>query len=213
MQLAKLAGNKVIATCGGKDKAELLKDLGVDRVIDYKAEDIKTVSPLNFFSSVEIYDAYVAKWSDTGPKFSPDSWSFPLLVGLDQGIEYEKENMWEKTWKDVYIIYILNNFTRFPGCSSEFGIFALVFAALFWSLPFLRWHLCRYSIVRKNFRSCHTVLNAVKFSLTAFRIFCAQAFSRGSLTRENICLPNILLKFLIAVIKLMLNNNIIYHSI
>lgn len=43
MQLAKLAGNKVVATCGGKEKARLLKELGVDRVIDYKIEDIKTV--------------------------------------------------------------------------------------------------------------------------------------------------------------------------
>lgn len=43
VQLAKLAGNTVIATCGGKEKAMLLRDLGVDRVIDYKAEDIKTV--------------------------------------------------------------------------------------------------------------------------------------------------------------------------
>ncbi|KAJ9705012.1 hypothetical protein PVL29_003183 [Vitis rotundifolia] len=42
VQLAKLAGNTVIATCGGKEKAMLLRDLGVDRVIDYKAEDIKT---------------------------------------------------------------------------------------------------------------------------------------------------------------------------
>ncbi|KAL2477245.1 ARP protein (REF) [Forsythia ovata] len=40
--LAKLAGNKVVATCGGKDKAKLLKDLGVDRVIDYKTENIKS---------------------------------------------------------------------------------------------------------------------------------------------------------------------------
>lgn len=47
MQLAKLAGNTVVATCGGKDKAMLLRDLGVDRVIDYKREDIKTV----FFSN------------------------------------------------------------------------------------------------------------------------------------------------------------------
>lgn len=46
MQLAKLAGNTVIATCGGKEKAMLLRDLGVDRVIDYKAEDIKTVCSL-----------------------------------------------------------------------------------------------------------------------------------------------------------------------
>jgi NADPH-dependent curcumin reductase CurA len=38
VQLAKLAGCHVIATCGGADKAEALKTLGVDRVIDYKAE-------------------------------------------------------------------------------------------------------------------------------------------------------------------------------
>jgi len=43
MQLAKLAGNTVIATCGGGTKAKLLKELGVDRVIDYNSEDIKTV--------------------------------------------------------------------------------------------------------------------------------------------------------------------------
>ncbi|KAK8485190.1 hypothetical protein V6N13_128761 [Hibiscus sabdariffa] len=42
VQLAKLAGNKVVATCGGKEKATLLKELGVDRVVDYKTEDVKT---------------------------------------------------------------------------------------------------------------------------------------------------------------------------
>ncbi|KAH6825953.1 ARP protein [Perilla frutescens var. hirtella] len=54
VQLAKLAGNKVIATCGGKDKAKLLKDLGVDRVIDYKAENIKTVLKDEFPKGIDI---------------------------------------------------------------------------------------------------------------------------------------------------------------
>ncbi|CAG7868143.1 unnamed protein product [Brassica rapa] len=54
VQLAKLAGNKVIATCGGSDKAKLLKELGVDRVIDYKAEDIKTVLKKEFPKGVDI---------------------------------------------------------------------------------------------------------------------------------------------------------------
>lgn len=54
VQLAKLAGNKVVATCGGKDKAILLKNLGVDRVIDYKAEDIKTVLKNEFPKGVDI---------------------------------------------------------------------------------------------------------------------------------------------------------------
>ncbi|TYI99792.1 hypothetical protein E1A91_A13G042100v1 [Gossypium mustelinum] len=54
VQLAKLAGNKVVATCGGKEKARLLKDLGVDRVIDYKTEDIKTVLKNEFPKGVNI---------------------------------------------------------------------------------------------------------------------------------------------------------------
>eukprot|EP00878_Enallax_costatus_P017907 GHUV01018826.1.p1 GENE.GHUV01018826.1~~GHUV01018826.1.p1 ORF type:complete len:136 (-),score=19.97 GHUV01018826.1:1217-1579(-) len=36
VQLAKLAGCHVVATCGGAQKARLLRELGVDRVIDYK---------------------------------------------------------------------------------------------------------------------------------------------------------------------------------
>lgn len=55
MQLARLAGNKVVATCGGKDKAKLLKDLGVDRVIDYKTENIKTVIPLKNYLFFGLY--------------------------------------------------------------------------------------------------------------------------------------------------------------
>lgn len=36
VQLAKLAGCHMVATCGGADKARLLQELGVDRVINYK---------------------------------------------------------------------------------------------------------------------------------------------------------------------------------
>ncbi|EFH70466.1 ARP protein [Arabidopsis lyrata subsp. lyrata] len=54
MQLAKLSGNKVIATCGGSEKAKLLKELGVDRVIDYKSENIKTVLKKEFPKGVDI---------------------------------------------------------------------------------------------------------------------------------------------------------------
>ncbi|GAV66351.1 adh_short domain-containing protein/ADH_zinc_N domain-containing protein/ADH_N domain-containing protein [Cephalotus follicularis] len=54
VQLAKLAGKEVVATCGGKEKALLLKGLGVDRVIDYKAEDIKTVLKKEFPKGIDI---------------------------------------------------------------------------------------------------------------------------------------------------------------
>eukprot|EP00884_Botryococcus_braunii_P020803 jgi/Botrbrau1/7406/Bobra.0112s0007.2 len=43
VQLAKLAGCHVVATCGGKEKAAALKELGADRVIDYKSEEVAEV--------------------------------------------------------------------------------------------------------------------------------------------------------------------------
>ncbi|CAI9104346.1 OLC1v1002999C3 [Oldenlandia corymbosa var. corymbosa] len=54
VQLAKLSGNTVVATCGGAEKANLLKDLGVDRVIDYRREDIKTVLRKEFPKGLDI---------------------------------------------------------------------------------------------------------------------------------------------------------------
>ncbi|OVA10453.1 Alcohol dehydrogenase superfamily [Macleaya cordata] len=54
VQLAKLAGNMVVATCGGENKASLLKDLGVDRVIDYRTEDMKAVLKKEFPKGVDI---------------------------------------------------------------------------------------------------------------------------------------------------------------
>lgn len=41
VQLAKLAGNTVVATCGSDAKAQLLTDLGCHRVINYNKEQPK----------------------------------------------------------------------------------------------------------------------------------------------------------------------------
>lgn len=54
VQLAKIAGNKVVATCGGADKETLLRDFGVDRVIDYRKEDIKLVLKKEFPKGVDL---------------------------------------------------------------------------------------------------------------------------------------------------------------
>jgi NADPH-dependent curcumin reductase CurA len=43
VQLAKLAGNHVIGTCGSDAKGELLKELGCDRIINYHKEDLDRV--------------------------------------------------------------------------------------------------------------------------------------------------------------------------
>jgi len=43
VQLAKLAGNHVIGTCGSDEKVEFLKKIGCDRVINYKKEVLHDV--------------------------------------------------------------------------------------------------------------------------------------------------------------------------
>ena len=48
VQLAKAAGNFVIATCGSRKKADFLESLGADRVINYREEDVKSVLKREF---------------------------------------------------------------------------------------------------------------------------------------------------------------------
>ncbi len=43
VQIAKRAGNHVIGTCGSDEKAQLLTELGCDRVINYRKEDLDSV--------------------------------------------------------------------------------------------------------------------------------------------------------------------------
>ena len=43
VQLAKLAGATVVGTCGSDEKADLLRDLGADRAVNYRDEDLGAV--------------------------------------------------------------------------------------------------------------------------------------------------------------------------
>ncbi|KAI7883540.1 NAD(P)-binding protein, partial [Lichtheimia hyalospora FSU 10163] len=54
VQLAKIAGNHVIGTCSSDDKVAMLKDLGCDRVINYKKEDFKTVLRKEYPKGIDI---------------------------------------------------------------------------------------------------------------------------------------------------------------
>ncbi|MEW5301521.1 MAG: hypothetical protein WDW36_004378 [Sanguina aurantia] len=54
VQLAKLAGCHVIATCGGAAKAATLKQLGADRVVDYKREDLQTILKAEYPKGVDV---------------------------------------------------------------------------------------------------------------------------------------------------------------
>lgn len=54
VQLAKLRGCKVIAICGGADKAAFVVGLGADRVIDYCAEDVGAVLAGEFRDTIDV---------------------------------------------------------------------------------------------------------------------------------------------------------------
>ena len=54
VQLAKAAGNHVIATCGGADKAAFLRQLGADRVIDYRQESLRDVLKAEYPDGVDL---------------------------------------------------------------------------------------------------------------------------------------------------------------
>ncbi|MFO1457062.1 MAG: zinc-binding dehydrogenase [Steroidobacteraceae bacterium] len=68
VQIAKLAGAHVIGLTGRDDKAELLRSLGVDRVVNYRSEDLRKVLAEEYprgldiaYDSVggEIFDAFL----------------------------------------------------------------------------------------------------------------------------------------------------------
>jgi hypothetical protein len=54
MQLAKLAGNFVIGTCGSPEKAEMLRQLGCDRVINYREENVGDVLKNEFRDRLDL---------------------------------------------------------------------------------------------------------------------------------------------------------------
>ncbi len=66
VQLAKLAGNTVIGTCSSDDKAELLRTLGCDRVVNYKTEDLGTVLKDEYARGMDlIYESVGREMFDT----------------------------------------------------------------------------------------------------------------------------------------------------
>ncbi|MER3434372.1 MAG: alcohol dehydrogenase [Leptolyngbya sp. ERB_1_1] len=66
VQLAKLAGNHVIGVCGSDAKVKLLKELGCDRIINYRTETLDTVLQQEYPSGINlIFDCIGKQIFDT----------------------------------------------------------------------------------------------------------------------------------------------------
>jgi len=66
VQLAKLAGCHVIGTCSNNTKIELLKSLGCDRVVNYKAESLHDVLKSEYPKGIDVvYESVGAEMFET----------------------------------------------------------------------------------------------------------------------------------------------------
>lgn len=61
VQLAKLAGNHVIGTCGTETKVRLLQDLGCDRIINYRQENVHDVLATEYPQGINLVFDCVGK--------------------------------------------------------------------------------------------------------------------------------------------------------
>ncbi|WP_017654326.1 zinc-binding dehydrogenase [Fortiea contorta] len=66
VQLAKLAGNHVIGTCSSPAKAQLLQELGCDRIINYRTENLDQVLQQEYPQGINlVFDCVGKKTFDT----------------------------------------------------------------------------------------------------------------------------------------------------
>ncbi|MEH2222724.1 zinc-binding dehydrogenase [Nostoc sp.] len=61
VQLAKLAGNHVIGTCSSEAKAKLLRELGCDRIINYRTENLNQVLKEEYPNGINLIFESVGK--------------------------------------------------------------------------------------------------------------------------------------------------------
>lgn len=66
VQLAKLAGNHVIGTCGSDEKADFLRSIGCDRPVNYRTESLRDVLRAEYTKGVDIvFDGVGGEMFDT----------------------------------------------------------------------------------------------------------------------------------------------------
>jgi NADPH-dependent curcumin reductase CurA len=94
VQLAKLAGLHVIATCGSDDKVALLKGLGADRVINYKSQDLNAILKSEYKGGVDVvYESVGGKSFDTCLRHLAIKGRL-IVIGAISG--YQSGEAWQK---------------------------------------------------------------------------------------------------------------------
>lgn len=93
VQLAKLAGNHVIGTCGDGAKARWLEELGCDRAINYRSEDVDAVLTKEYPHGIDLaFESVGRKMFDTALNHLA---TFGRLVCIGAVSEYGDGLNWE----------------------------------------------------------------------------------------------------------------------
>ncbi|KAA8536188.1 hypothetical protein F0562_028666 [Nyssa sinensis] len=160
VQLAKLAGNTVVATCGGGEKAKLLRDLKVDRVIDYKAEDIKTVLRKEFPKGVDIiYESVGGEMLDLCLNALA---VYGRLIVIGMISQYQGEDGWKPSNYTGLCEKLL------AKSQTVAGFFLIQYSHLWqqhWTNFFIfsHWGKLKVAIDPKRFLGLHSVADAVEY--------------------------------------------------
>jgi hypothetical protein len=123
VQLAKLSGHHVIATCSSPAKAAYLKQIGADRVVDYKSESLDAVLKKEYKKGVDVvYESVGGETFDVALKHL-SVFGRLIVIGMIAG--YTDQSAWQGSAKprphvSAYILgksasvvgFFLNNYTH-----------------------------------------------------------------------------------------------------
>lgn len=133
VQLAKLAGNHVIGTCGSKEKVRLLEELGCDRIINYRQESVRDVLTNEYPQGLNlVFDCVGKHMFDTGVEHLAVRGRF-VIVGFisEYGQSFEtvtRPRIYEKLfWKAASVRgFLLPQYAEaIPGaCNRLLDLFA-----------------------------------------------------------------------------------------
>ncbi len=114
VQLAKLAGNRVIGTCSDDGKAAWLKELGCERAINYRREDVDAVLAKEYPQGIDVvFETVGRRMFDIAVKHLAP---FGRLVSIGAVSEYVDGVNWEKVEAVRPYMSLLGKSTTLCGC-------------------------------------------------------------------------------------------------
>lgn len=114
VQLAKIAGNRVIGTCGDDGKAEWLRGLGCDRVINYRRENLDSALAAECPQGIDVvFESVGRETFDIAVRHLAP---FGRLVSIGAVSEYSNGMDWEKVEAVRPYYSLMGKCATFCGC-------------------------------------------------------------------------------------------------